>query len=536
VSWDNEGKCDEFDYDYDNFIIKPGKFLIDYVRVYKPKNYNPVPPAPKPKTANYQGDPMPTYTGDWDKSVILNNNTLASGESISPHSISVYNGNTPQDLKAYFILRKIVAYKTVKIQRPGSPWPIEIEVPIFKNFLCYVHQSGGSWNFVNTGVDNLAYESDIAIDQNTGRVFYEGSDNYLWFYNGVNGLQISGTSNLSGDLKFDEYHNRIYFRNGTNLSHARSTGFNTWVVNQTVINNIAAGGYDIRKSTGKLFYKSIDKRLYQYAYSNSQGVGVRYPVGPSGDYDVYGAIEFCIANNKPRVYYKNGSDQLFYWEYTSGEGWSKQDTYARLAKDHHIVARNNEYGSAFYIDSGTNEINSYNWNGDVVAKALDVEEDQITALQSIDISEHDTKVFFIDNEDNVSYFEWTQSFCGVQIPTCVKNGCFTSCTIPVNTKAPPVSQNRLIQPTSTDLNLQTSELKVYPNPTTDFITIEKVSKDEQIEFVEIYDTNGRLILSRVFNSSSARMRLGELQDGIYFYHVKTATNFYTGRVTLIRNN
>ncbi|WLD24102.1 T9SS type A sorting domain-containing protein [Flavobacterium dauae] len=63
-----------------------------------------------------------------------------------------------------------------------------------------------------------------------------------------------------------------------------------------------------------------------------------------------------------------------------------------------------------------------------------------------------------------------------------------------------------------------SKLNYYPNPTSDLLTI---NYSETITKVEVFDLNGRLVMTRDFESETVRLDFGTLSSGTYMLNVKT---------------
>jgi PKD repeat protein len=65
-------------------------------------------------------------------------------------------------------------------------------------------------------------------------------------------------------------------------------------------------------------------------------------------------------------------------------------------------------------------------------------------------------------------------------------------------------------------------ISVYPNPTTDELTIDL--KNEQIELIRIYTINNQLMVQS--NSSTQKINISQLPSSIYFVEVRTSSNVY----------
>ena len=67
-------------------------------------------------------------------------------------------------------------------------------------------------------------------------------------------------------------------------------------------------------------------------------------------------------------------------------------------------------------------------------------------------------------------------------------------------------------------------LHLYPNPVSDFLTIESNDPESQLESIMIFDLDGRMVKEvDVRNSSATRLEVdcSKLKSGLYLYHVKT---------------
>jgi Secretion system C-terminal sorting domain len=61
-----------------------------------------------------------------------------------------------------------------------------------------------------------------------------------------------------------------------------------------------------------------------------------------------------------------------------------------------------------------------------------------------------------------------------------------------------------------------SAFSIYPNPTKDYISIQKSNNNLQVKQVRIYDANGRLVYDEEFKS---KIDISKLQKGIYFLNM-----------------
>ncbi len=79
-------------------------------------------------------------------------------------------------------------------------------------------------------------------------------------------------------------------------------------------------------------------------------------------------------------------------------------------------------------------------------------------------------------------------------------------------------------------DFETSDLNVFPNPTNYQWTI--LSKSSNITLVEVFDIQGKLMLSFNPNSSIAKIDASNFDEGIYFS--KISTNSETSILKLLK--
>ncbi len=80
---------------------------------------------------------------------------------------------------------------------------------------------------------------------------------------------------------------------------------------------------------------------------------------------------------------------------------------------------------------------------------------------------------------------------------------------------------------SIDENIKNVDLKVYPNPTTEYFNL---ISDSKILSIELYDTSGRLIRKSVVNDFESKQDVHQLNKGMYFLKIKTQNGEVTGKI------
>jgi hypothetical protein len=81
--------------------------------------------------------------------------------------------------------------------------------------------------------------------------------------------------------------------------------------------------------------------------------------------------------------------------------------------------------------------------------------------------------------------------------------------------------------TSTSELNASANLKVFPNPALDVITIHL---DELIRDIQIFDLSGKLMLQSNSLSSEPKINLSGLSKGMYILKVNTLSNSYTHKI------
>ena len=80
---------------------------------------------------------------------------------------------------------------------------------------------------------------------------------------------------------------------------------------------------------------------------------------------------------------------------------------------------------------------------------------------------------------------------------------------------------------SIEENTQNIDLKVYPNPTTDYFNL---TADSKIQSIELYDLSGRLIKTSLINDFETKQDITLLNKGTYILKIKTENGEITGKI------
>lgn len=109
--------------------------------------------------------------------------------------------------------------------------------------------------------------------------------------------------------------------------------------------------------------------------------------------------------------------------------------------------------------------------------------------------------------------------------TALINGCTPSSLV-----APP-TQN-FYKNNNGNNEISISSFKVSPNPTTSYIIVQ--SKNLDPFGVKMYDVNGKLVKMVDSDGKNEKIDLSDLQNGIYFYQIKSNTHIEKGKVVIQR--
>jgi len=71
------------------------------------------------------------------------------------------------------------------------------------------------------------------------------------------------------------------------------------------------------------------------------------------------------------------------------------------------------------------------------------------------------------------------------------------------------------------LTTEDLELKIYPNPSSDFTIISIENANQEMRVLEILDQQGRVVRTELMNENIFRLERNDLANGIYFLNLKT---------------
>ena len=76
--------------------------------------------------------------------------------------------------------------------------------------------------------------------------------------------------------------------------------------------------------------------------------------------------------------------------------------------------------------------------------------------------------------------------------------------------------------TVNEVSIKADQLKVYPNPVQDILTI---SYDQKILSVAVYNASGQLVLTKEINDTKGTMDVSKLLSGVYLVKIHAVNDF-----------
>lgn len=479
-----------------------GGMVIDYIRVYRPKNY---PGMPLP--TEYQ---FPDYKSE---------------ETFNNINVSIL---TDQDVDAH---GTIAEYTQLKIGDNERLYYAKSDGNI--SYFDY-DQPSNTWKHENTGITNCGSGTPLVSDLQNNNIFYRGSDNEIWAY-GFWGSGLGSSSSLdiynlypndvstNSRLAFVDYpYPRVYFKNSSNKLCYYEFKFSTspqWIRHTT---NIQFNSNEMvsNQSSNGIYYIGNDNEIWTYYVEGTNTINISMDMFNFYPNDV---LRDIIASGN-RIYYINNSNSVSYFEFVDSTlHWQKFSTPLVNVKSR-IAPRNNNQG--FFFISTDNDIYSYHfYNGVWVYNKVNfLLSDQKTFDYLKKSLINEDRIYYIDFDKELRYWEWGD--CEVLNPLCasrqqigLKGANINSTDIIYDRTEIDDGTTNILKSDETKNDLD-KQLKLYPNPFTNFITIEVPTylKGTKKNFI-IYDTLGKEVLKHEVIEDELRLDVSHLEGGIYFYIV-----------------
>lgn len=74
-----------------------------------------------------------------------------------------------------------------------------------------------------------------------------------------------------------------------------------------------------------------------------------------------------------------------------------------------------------------------------------------------------------------------------------------------------------------------SKLNIYPNPTSNNVTVELLTNE--ISTLEVYDVSGKILFTQMLNDKTNTINIENLTSGIYFFKVNSSEGTTTNKIT-----
>lgn len=75
------------------------------------------------------------------------------------------------------------------------------------------------------------------------------------------------------------------------------------------------------------------------------------------------------------------------------------------------------------------------------------------------------------------------------------------------------------------ININEGDFIIYPNPASQIITI--TAENKVIEFIEIYNSFGKLVFFKKHNNSNLIINVSDMKKGIYLAKIKSCDKYST---------
>lgn len=125
-----------------------------------------------------------------------------------------------------------------------------------------------------------------------------------------------------------------------------------------------------------------------------------------------------------------------------------------------------------------------------------------------------SNIWLVNLNPGTTYNFWVQSRCNGNLGDIVETGTFTTSS---NIRSSLVDDEKLI---------------VYPNPSTEFITLALTSHDETISSVYITDLSGKLIVTKINDIHFSKISVNHIEAGIYLLEVHTNKSIYRAQLVI----
>ncbi|MBX9850433.1 MAG: T9SS type A sorting domain-containing protein [Cytophagaceae bacterium] len=351
-------------------------FLIDYIKVYKPK------------TTNTTWDYKQNNKTSLDNTAV---NINSSVTNVAQSKFSIYtSGNNifykGTDSRLWNYWWNGSSFSSSCVNWNVTDINSDVTADAYNSRIWYRTSTNGLKYFLNgnsntTGVTNCA--GYITAAPSLSKVYYKGTDGKLWNYYKTSSTPetwtyaaITSSTNVAGGICINAAGTDIYYRGTNNNIYKVSWSGGAWQ-SPVQLNTNANVTDDIvfDEANTKLYYRSsTDNRLYNCYYIVSSGTWNTTALSwDVEDQDVIGSI--AIDANKGVIYYLGTNNTLRHYYHdngwnTGGGRWYNSTANGNVSPSNvagPIVVRND--GVVYYRNSGGSIFQSAWTNGEVLNPA-----------------------------------------------------------------------------------------------------------------------------------------------------------------------
>ncbi len=451
--------------------------VIDYIRVYRPKNY------PRPVPAAYQFPPFKTTTGFSTYNV---NSLAGMTADLSPLFSGIAACQVSSGEHMYFTTAG------------GEIRGVE-------------NSPHSVMNWADRGVvaKNAARGTDLAIDSVDKVLFYKGVDNDLWC------VRLDGSAETSAALDAAKrYANdvapntrlaiapglnpRVYYKSiGNKLSYyERVQGAPAfWNKHTTAVD--VTGELAANPSGTGVYFKAPDGEVWAYYIDN--GAARVMSLDERNEYpnDVYQDV--AAAGN--RVFYLDNANTICYFEWSEPlQKWTKHRSTVSNAK-RSLVATAPD--TCYYISTDNDVYMAQLGSGGMTTGKLNVLRSDKSVLGGLMAGPgRDRRLYYIDNNNDLRFYEW--GGCEVTEFTCGPNG--------------GTGFGLGGSPSRTYASDKNSGIAIFPNPATYKLMV--TSQYSYISGVVLYSMDGREVFRGMYPGTNKVVLDGlNLPAGSYYVKV-----------------
>ncbi len=389
----------------------------------------------------------------------------------------------------------------------------------------------GSWNVnvINYSFPKVMQNSDMIWEDN--RLFYVGEDgefDQMFWANGQWNHQNMPGVNVKPNTGITYGNNRLFYVATNNKIYSYIKSFSGWNA-AGILNGSApkvANNSDLAYGYGGVYYVRRNTNVLSRIYLTNTNIWIFVGNVNSSLPKVKAASEMAFHNGRLYYFHKNTNQTVVYnasgaggWTfgYLPGYGRTKGAPLIRFDDKLFYAKADNRVGRQIWITGS-------GWDDSFLhyCEATNVQNNSTMASF---ISGAEKRLYYIDNAGTLMVVTWN---IGGKTATPIDELSDVIDTTP--DKFTRINQ-QIKKPTP-----GFSDIKSYPNPFYNSISIEFNLNEPQKVSLAIFDISGRLAINLMANehhnagSHKEEFDLSNLNSGVYFYRLFTGTDAHTGKI------